>query len=254
MTERSQRRDCHNECVIVQNIASLTIDSDTHAAAAVTELLGIQPTKAGEKDELRSRSRDGREFLYRHAHWSVTIRSDGGAAGDDGYESLREIAAIFDGKGPVLQKLVSDYSMRVLFTATSDDMNTALSLPPDVLSALAALGVRLDATVYPTEPEPGLVVEHVVLPVIVGREVEFETAFAEAQHIVLSMPGCREVSLSRGVEHPNTYLLLIRWDTVEDHEIGFRQSPEYLEWKALLHHFYDPFPTVEHYTEVYRAL
>lgn len=40
------------------------------------------------------------------------------------------------------------------------------------------------------------------------------------------------------------------WDTVEDHEVGFRGSPAYARWRELLHHFYDPFPTVQHFDEV----
>jgi heme-degrading monooxygenase HmoA len=48
------------------------------------------------------------------------------------------------------------------------------------------------------------------------------------------------------LERDGRYLLLVRWETVEDHTEGFRQSADYQEWKALLHHFYDPFPTVEH--------
>ena len=94
------------------------------------------------------------------------------------------------------------------------------------------------------------ILEHVILPVIPGREPEFEAAFETARHIVAGMPGCRSVRLSRGIEHPRNYLLLIEWDSVEAHEVGFRGSPEYQEWKALLHHFYDPFPTVEHFTPV----
>ena len=96
---------------------------------------------------------------------------------------------------------------------------------------------------------PG-VLEQAVLPVIPGREAEFELAFAKARAIISGMPGFRELTLSRGVESPSTYLLLVRWDTLEDHEIGFRGSPQYAEWKALLHHFYEPFPTVEHFVEV----
>lgn len=45
-------------------------------------------------------------------------------------------------------------------------------------------------------------------------------------------------------------MLLVRWQTLEDHTEGFRKSPAYAEWKKRLHHFYDPFPTVEHYEEV----
>jgi heme-degrading monooxygenase HmoA len=44
--------------------------------------------------------------------------------------------------------------------------------------------------------------------------------------------------------------LLVEWQTLEDHAVGFRQSTNYQEWKRLLHHFYDPFPTVEHFTRV----
>jgi heme-degrading monooxygenase HmoA len=52
------------------------------------------------------------------------------------------------------------------------------------------------------------------------------------------------------VEKASDYLLLVRWQTLEDHTIGFRQSAEYQRWRALLHHFYDPMPDVLHYTTV----
>jgi heme-degrading monooxygenase HmoA len=61
------------------------------------------------------------------------------------------------------------------------------------------------------------------------------------------MPGFISLELQRCVEIRNRYLLLVKWSTLQDHTIGFRTSSEYQEWKALLHHFYDPFPTVEHY-------
>lgn len=51
----------------------------------------------------------------------------------------------------------------------------------------------------------------------------------------------------RGVEQPSTYLLLVEWQTLEDHTVGFRQSAPYQQWRALLHHFYDPFPVVQHF-------
>jgi len=49
---------------------------------------------------------------------------------------------------------------------------------------------------------------------------------------------------------PNRYVLLVHWTSLEAHTIGFRGSPEYQDWKRLLHHFYDPFPIVEHYEHV----
>jgi heme-degrading monooxygenase HmoA len=76
-------------------------------------------------------------------------------------------------------------------------------------------------------------------------------AFAKVQKIISSMPGYASDQLQRCVENRNQYLLLVRWETLEDHTEGFRGSPPYQRWKALLHHFYDPFPTVEHYEPVY---
>ena len=95
-----------------------------------------------------------------------------------------------------------------------------------------------------------MITEHAILPVIPGREAEFEATFAEARGIISSMPGFRSLTLSRSLESPNEYLLLVEWDTVEDHTVGFRTSPEYQRWRELLHHFYEPFPTVEHFATI----
>ena len=67
------------------------------------------------------------------------------------------------------------------------------------------------------------------------------------------MPGFISLSLSRSIESPSTYLLLVEWETLEDHTEGFRGSPEYQQWRALLHRFYEPFPVVEHYNQVMSA-
>nr|WP_225561716.1 antibiotic biosynthesis monooxygenase [Rhodanobacter sp. DHB23] len=83
-----------------------------------------------------------------------------------------------------------------------------------------------------------------------GQEAAFETAFHAAQRIIASMPGYLGHELQRCIEKPGHYMLLVRWTSVECHEIGFRQSGEYQEWRKLLHHFYDPFPTVLHYDRV----
>jgi heme-degrading monooxygenase HmoA len=95
-----------------------------------------------------------------------------------------------------------------------------------------------------------MVLEHALLHVASDRAAEFENAFTDASAIISSMPGFLSLTLSRGVEQPNVYVLLVHWAKIEDHVQGFRQSPEYLQWKALLHHFYDPFPVVEHFVPV----
>jgi heme-degrading monooxygenase HmoA len=95
-----------------------------------------------------------------------------------------------------------------------------------------------------------MILEVALLNVIPGREAEFEAAFRQAQAIIASMKGCRSHKLRRCLEAPNRYVLLVEWDKLEDHTAGFRGSPEYQEWRRLLHHFYDPFPVVEHYEAV----
>lgn len=64
------------------------------------------------------------------------------------------------------------------------------------------------------------------------------------------MPGFESLQLQRCLERPSSYLLLVDWARLEDHTEGFRKSPQYEDWRRLLHHFYDPFPTVEHFTLV----
>lgn len=95
--------------------------------------------------------------------------------------------------------------------------------------------------------------EHALLPVRPGEESNFEVAFAEAKLIIASMPGFIGLTLSRCIEQPSSYLLLVEWQTLEDHTVGFRGSEQYQEWRRLLHRFYDPFPTVEHYLQVLDA-
>jgi heme-degrading monooxygenase HmoA len=95
-----------------------------------------------------------------------------------------------------------------------------------------------------------MILEAAPLSVKPGQSAAFESAFREAQSIISSMPGYLSHELQRCVEREGQYLLLVRWETLEDHEVGFRESPQYQQWRKLLHHFYDPFPTVLHYEEV----
>ena len=95
-----------------------------------------------------------------------------------------------------------------------------------------------------------MVLEHALLDVISGLEVEFEEAFSRAREIISKSPGFISLKIVRGIERPSSYLLLVEWETLEDNTIGFRQSARYAEWRELLHHFYDPFPVVEHFLEI----
>lgn len=95
-----------------------------------------------------------------------------------------------------------------------------------------------------------MILEVALLDVKSGQTFEFEAAFREASSLIRSMPGYIEHELQHCVENPQRYVLLVKWATLENHTVGFRQSPEYQEWKRLLHRFYDPFPIVEHFTPV----
>ncbi|WP_341278888.1 antibiotic biosynthesis monooxygenase [Paenibacillus sp. FSL H8-0537] len=95
-----------------------------------------------------------------------------------------------------------------------------------------------------------MILEVAILQVKAGLADSFEASFKEASHIISSMKGYVHHELQRCLEGQNKYLLLVKWETLEDHTEGFRGSAEYEEWKRLLHHYYDPFPVVEHYTSI----
>lgn len=95
-----------------------------------------------------------------------------------------------------------------------------------------------------------MILEAVMLQVKKGKEDEYEKAFCEASKIISSMKGYISHELQRCMEVEGKYLLLVKWEQLEDHTVGFRQSSKYQEWKNLLHHFYDPFPLVEHFSKV----
>ncbi|WML58673.1 antibiotic biosynthesis monooxygenase [Neobacillus sp. PS2-9] len=95
-----------------------------------------------------------------------------------------------------------------------------------------------------------MILEAVMLQVKEGMEGEYEVAFREASKIISSMKGYISHELQRCMEVKGKYLLLVKWETLDDHTVGFRQSKEYQEWKKQLHHFYDPFPVVEHFENV----
>lgn len=95
-----------------------------------------------------------------------------------------------------------------------------------------------------------MILEVAILNIRIGQAADFEAAFKQASPIISSMPGYISHELQKCVENPDRYILLAHWETLEAHTIGFRSSPQYQDWKALLHHFYDPFPTVEHFEQV----
>ena len=96
-----------------------------------------------------------------------------------------------------------------------------------------------------------MILEHVLLPVRPGSEADFESALPLATPIISSMPGFLSLSFTRCIERPSMYLLLVEWETLDDHTVGVRGSPHYQQWRGLLHPFYEFLPAVEHFTAVH---
>ena len=95
-----------------------------------------------------------------------------------------------------------------------------------------------------------MILEVAILNVIKGKETQFEKDFEIASQYIRSINGYIKHSLSKCLEQESKYILLVEWEKLEDHTIGFRESEQYLKWKNLLHHYYNPFPIVEHYSMV----
>jgi heme-degrading monooxygenase HmoA len=92
-----------------------------------------------------------------------------------------------------------------------------------------------------------MILEVAILNIKKGLSDDFEINFKKAEMIISSMKGYISHQLKKCIEQEDKYILLVNWQTIKDHEVGFRKSDEYQQWKKLLHHFYEPFPIVEHY-------
>ncbi|GEM64906.1 hypothetical protein SF1_28880 [Sphingobacterium faecium NBRC 15299] len=95
-----------------------------------------------------------------------------------------------------------------------------------------------------------MIIELAILNVKKGKQKAFENDFLEASQYISSIEGYLAHSLKKCIEIENQYLLLVEWNSIEAHEVGFRKSPQYLKWKTLLHDYYDPFPQVLHYEDI----
>lgn len=96
-----------------------------------------------------------------------------------------------------------------------------------------------------------MILEVAILDVKEGEQSQFERDFALASKYISSIKGYKGHTLRKCIEQDNRYLLLVDWKDISSHEIGFRQSEAYKEWKELLHHYYNPFPKVEHYKTIF---
>lgn len=95
-----------------------------------------------------------------------------------------------------------------------------------------------------------MIVEHAEFTIAEDHVGEFEKAFGEAREFIARSPGFRFAELLHGVERPGVFLLLVGWESVEDHTVGFRESELYEAWRALLHPFFAAPARVEHFEEL----
>ena len=92
-----------------------------------------------------------------------------------------------------------------------------------------------------------MVTEVVFLIINPLKETQFESDFKVAQKYIRSIKGFQSLALQKCIDKKGKYMLLVNWDSIESHKVGFRKSEAYKSWKALLHTYYNPVPKVEYY-------
>ncbi len=95
-----------------------------------------------------------------------------------------------------------------------------------------------------------MVLEIAQFEITPGRENDFAAAYQVARSLITGTEGCRSVRMTRGIESPSRFVLLVEWDSVEAHEQNFRATDKFPRWRALISPFFAATPQVEHYTDL----
>ena len=95
-----------------------------------------------------------------------------------------------------------------------------------------------------------MIVEHAVFTVAEADAEKFESAYAQAKGLLEQTEGFRWARLHRGLERPGSFLLLVGWESLEAHNVNFRESERFPQWRALIGPYFAAAPEVEHYREV----
>lgn len=95
-----------------------------------------------------------------------------------------------------------------------------------------------------------MVVEVALIDVNPGQEDDFAAAYGKARQILVSTPGCRSARMTRGVETPTRFILIVEWDSVAAHEENFRATDRFGQWRGLIGPYFAAPPRVEHFTDV----
>ena len=95
-----------------------------------------------------------------------------------------------------------------------------------------------------------MILEIATIEVIPGQEEQYAAAFLQAAEIIAVKKGYISHELQRCIEDPSRFIVMIKWETLEDHTVGFRESPEFQQWRALIGPFFNSPPEVKHYENV----
>jgi heme-degrading monooxygenase HmoA len=92
-----------------------------------------------------------------------------------------------------------------------------------------------------------MIVEVARITVMTGKSAEFEAAITKAVSVFRQAKGCLGLHLQRCIEQPDDYEVIIRWETLQDHTVGFRESPLFQDWRALVGPYFAVPPSVSHF-------
>lgn len=95
-----------------------------------------------------------------------------------------------------------------------------------------------------------MVLEVALIDVTPGQEDAFAAAYAQGHSVLVGTPGCRSVRMTRGIESPSRFVLLVEWDSVAAHEENFRATDRFTTWRSLIGPFFAAPPVVEHFTDL----
>ncbi|NMH95349.1 antibiotic biosynthesis monooxygenase [Pseudonocardia bannensis] len=83
-----------------------------------------------------------------------------------------------------------------------------------------------------------------------GTEDDFAAAYRSARELLAATPGFRSARMTRGIESPSRFVLLVEWDSLESHTVDFRESDRFGQWRALIGPYFDGDPRVEHFGDI----
>lgn len=99
-----------------------------------------------------------------------------------------------------------------------------------------------------------MILEHADIRILPGKHAEFEVAIQHGvESVIARSPGFQGYKVNRSMESPERYLLMIYWDTYDNHMVDFRQGPLFIEWRAIVGPFFAGPLTVEHFELVAKS-